>query len=75
MSIIRVGSSAPYSAGWDHVFGGSGGKQAGAKPRTAKKSAKKGAKKPAKAAAKSKSGGALVKAGKQSGRGKAARKK
>lgn len=42
MSIVRVGSSAPYAAGWDHIFGGASG------GRVAKRGAKKAVAKPAK---------------------------
>jgi hypothetical protein len=42
MSIVRVGSSTPYAAGWDHIFGGANG------GRAAKPGAKKAVAKPAK---------------------------
>jgi hypothetical protein len=48
MSIVRVGSSTPYAAGWDHIFGGANGgrgakrgaKKAGSKRTVGKKAAK-----------------------------------
>ncbi|MCE2727531.1 MAG: hypothetical protein LW698_12250 [Planctomycetaceae bacterium] len=49
MSIIRVGSSGQYAAGWDAIFGGAKAKPAGGAKR-AKKAAKKVAKKSAKKA-------------------------
>jgi hypothetical protein len=47
MSIVRVGSSTPYAAGWDHIFGGANGgraakrgaKKAGSKRTVSKKAA------------------------------------
>jgi hypothetical protein len=43
MSVIRVGSSGQYAAGWDAIFGGGKAKAAGGTKR-AKKAAKKAAK-------------------------------
>lgn len=46
MSIVRVGSTSPYAAGWDHVFGGSRSKttsrtkKAGARIKKAGKAGK-----------------------------------
>lgn len=40
MSVIRVGSSGQYAAGWEAIFGGAKAKLAGG-PKRAKKSAKK----------------------------------
>lgn len=52
MSVIRVGSSGQYAAGWDAIFGGAKAKPAGGAKR-AKKAAKKVARAtPAKQAAK-----------------------
>lgn len=51
MSVIRVGSSGQYAAGWDAIFGGAKVKPAGGAKR-AKKAAKKVAKKVAKKSAK-----------------------
>jgi hypothetical protein len=43
MSVIRVGSTEKYAAGWEAIFGG----RKAAKKTTAKKAAAKKAKKPA----------------------------
>ena len=48
MSVIRVGSSGQYAAGWDAIFGGAKAKPAGG-ARGAKKGAKPGAKRAKKA--------------------------
>jgi hypothetical protein len=48
MSIVRVGSTATYAAGWDNIFGASrakGGAAKSAKPKAAKKAKAKAAKK------------------------------
>lgn len=49
MSVIRVGSSGQYAAGWDAIFGGAKAKPVGAAKR-AKKAVKKSARKSAKKA-------------------------
>lgn len=45
MSVVRVGSSGQYAAGWDAVFGASKAKAAGGGRRTKKAAGKKSAKK------------------------------
>ena len=69
MSIVRVGSSTPYAAGWDHIFGGANG------GRAAKRGAKKAGSKRtvSKKAAKASKSGSVAAAGKSKAKAPTAR--
>jgi hypothetical protein len=74
MSIVRVGSSTPYAAGWDHIFGGANGSRAakhGAKKAGSKKTVSK--QPVGKKAAKASESGSVAAAGKSKAKAPTAR--
>jgi hypothetical protein len=70
MSIVRVGSSTPYAAGWDHIFGGANGGR-GAKKAGSKKTVSK--QPVGKKAAKASKSGSVAAAGKSKAKAPTAR--